>query len=87
MSSVISSKAVIPPFKRYIATGSAQLVNDAGTNSITVAAGVTLVDMGKTVQLDTGVLLRKVCVGADDSKVAYIKLDGTNATQNIVRLN
>ncbi len=86
MSSVISSVAVIPPFKRYITTGTAQLLNESGNNSISVTVGYTLVDMGKTVQLESGALLRKVCVGSDDSKVGYIKIDGTG-TLNIARLN
>ena len=93
MSSVHAYKSQVAPFKRYIATGSAKLFNAAGTATITgIAAGTVFEDMGKTVALANGNILRKVRRAlsfANDEATGYIYLNqnGASNDQNIAALN
>jgi hypothetical protein len=93
MSSVGSYKSQIPPFKFFATeTGASGLIyDDAGLNGVTVAASTTLRDMGKTVFLADGTILRKVQVlpvtdAAGSGRTGYIYLNAAPAGQNIVAL-
>ena len=94
MSSVHRALSQVAPLKRYVASGTGQLLNASGANLATVASGTVLRDMGKTVHLTDGTVLRKVqalpvATGVSNSGVTgYIKLgDGSVSGQNIISLN
>jgi hypothetical protein len=98
MSSVLRALSQPLPNKRYTTeVGTAGRIYDiAGTNHVSVLAGTVLRDMGKTVALADGTLLRKVqyipVVGGPAStpyefRTGYIYLDNIPADQNIVAIN
>jgi len=93
MSSIHSAKSQVAPFKRYIATGSAQIYNADGTAKISaIPVNTVFEDMGKTVVLANGNVLRKVRRAlnfANDEATGYIYLnqDGIGGAQNIACLN
>ena len=94
MSSVISAKSQISALKTYITTGTVALLNELGTSaSLSVSTGVALRDMGRTVFLADGGVLRKVETlprsAVEVILTGYISLGGGESapTVNIVRLN
>jgi hypothetical protein len=95
MSSVGSYKSQIPPFKFYAteAASAGTLYDETGAAlSPTVPVNTTLRDMGKTVFLANGDILRKVQVlpvtdAAGSGRTGYIFLNAAPAAQNIVSLN
>ncbi len=93
MSSVHAYKSQVAPFKRYIATAAAQIYNADGTAKISsIPVNTIFEDMGKTVVLADGNVLRKVRRALDfanDEATGYIYLnvDGVSGAQNIAALN
>ncbi len=93
MSSIHAAKSQIAPHK-YFATdvgASGLIYDDAGSNGVTVAANTTLRDMGKTIYLTSGAILRKVQVlpvtdSAGAGRTGYIYLNAVPAGQNIVSI-
>lgn len=97
MTSVVRAPGQIAPFKRYVAQSTAgsdaiaRLYDDAGVASVTgITSGTVYIDMGKTVVLANGAVLRKVqkeeFVGGD-STTAYIYLTKAPANQYFAALN
>ena len=98
MSSVHRAFSQVAPFKRYVATGSAQLYDLNGSGAVVSsgaarASGSVFRDMGKMKYSADGLtVLRKVqMLPVNDSSpivTGYIKLgDASVAGQNIVALN
>ena len=90
MSSIHAAKSQVAPFKFYTTeiSNSGLIYDDAGNNAVTVAANTTLRDMGKTVVLVDGTVLRKVQVlPVTVGTTGYIYLNAAPAGQNIVTLN
>lgn len=95
MSSVHSALAQVAPLKRYVATADSKLYNAAGAViDGTLLSGRVLMDMGKTLFLSGGVVLRKVQVLPINSHQAiysvptYIHIgDTVPALQKIAALN
>ena len=97
MTSVFRAPSQVAPLKRYVAQGTAssdaiaRLYNEMGVASVTGSAhGVVYIDMGKTVVLANGAILRKVQrevpVGGD-STTAYMYLVKAPADQYFAALN
>ncbi len=99
MTSICGEYAQIPDNKLYIATGSVTLLTSTGaTTQVSVQSGTVLRDMGTTVVLASGDILRKVqqvpTTGSSDPYTSgYIKLGGAtyggdgSGTSSVVRLN
>ena len=97
MSSVVRANSQVAPFKRWIVGASAVGQLYSATNGSTVvatpAANSVLADMGKTVYLASGAVLRKVQVlpASASGVTGYIHLGGQSGTipaaQNVVSLN
>jgi hypothetical protein len=96
MSSVVRANSQIAPFKRWIvgAAATGRLYAADGTTVVsTPAANSVLRDMGKTVYLTSGAVLRKVQVlpASSSGVTGYINLGGAAAgvpaAQNVLSLN
>lgn len=92
MSSAYSAKSQIPALKVYIATSSVTLLNaDGSAGGASVGSGTTLRDMGTTVFLDNGDVLRKVeglpVPSIGGYLTGYINLGPSSPTLGIVRMN
>ena len=94
MSSVVREFSQVAPLKRYVASGGAgQLYTALGAALGTVTSGTVLRDMGKTVFLSNGTVLRKVqALPVPNTSPAYgtgyIRLgDASVSGDNIVALN
>ncbi len=85
-------KAQVPALKVYIATSSVTLLNaDGSASGVSVSSGTTLRDMGTTVFLDDGDVLRKVeglpVPSVGGYLTGYINLGPESPTTGIVRMN
>jgi hypothetical protein len=96
MSSVLRSLSQTDGLKRYgTEVGATGLIYDInGANGVAVDQNLVLRDMGKTVVLADGTLLRKVQVlplnGSNlpyEYRTGYIYLDNVPTGQNIVTIN
>ena len=94
MSSAYSAKSQIPALKVYIATAAVTLLNADGTTTspaVQIVSGNTLRDMGTTVFLDNGDILRKVeglpAPSMGGYLTGYINLGPESPTTGIVRMN
>jgi hypothetical protein len=97
MSSIHRGPSQVAPLKRWVVGASATGRLYSATNGTTVvstpAAGSVLADMGKTVYLASGAVLRKVQVlpASSSGVTGYIHLGGAStgvpAAQNITSLN
>ena len=92
MSSVVSAKSQIPALKTYITTTEITLLDEFGQPSdVEISTGHTLRDMGKTVFLDDGDVLRKVeglpVPTTGGYLTGFINLGPNNPTTGIVRMN
>jgi len=93
MSSVHAFKSQVAPFKHYIATANGVIYEANGTSTIATTANMVFQDMGKTIFLDNGHILRKVkefqATPVGNALVGYIYItqDGISGAQNIAALN
>ena len=60
MSSVQSAYSQVAPLKRYVAEVAGEIYDATGNNAVVVAVRSVLRDMGKTIYLADGNVLRKV---------------------------
>ncbi len=91
MSSVAGAFSQVAPFKRWVAGASANIYDKTGGNAVSVSQYTVLKDMGKTVFLANGGVLRKVAkvpTPLSPYGTGYIWISDTVPTnQNITLLN
>ncbi|NBT47143.1 MAG: hypothetical protein EBT07_04895 [Actinobacteria bacterium] len=94
MSSVVGAYSQVAPFKRWVVgSGGGKIYQANGSSEVaSPAARTVLQDMGKTVFLTGGGVLRKVrtlpFVGSPTSYTGYIWIsDTTPSAQNVSLLN
>jgi hypothetical protein len=92
MSSVAGAYSQVAPFKRWVAGASANIYDKTGVTAVSVNQYTVLQDMGKTVFLSSGGVLRKVrtlpFVNSPAHVTGYIWISDTvPAGQNISLLN